>query len=351
MLALLGRTISLMENLGFLWVVQTGFALELWDELKEPKSLEDLLLIHANWDKTLLDHWLEQACCHNLLVKEVAKDGPKDGAKNGAKDITRDGLTYKTTKLGKAVQTYRFHGLEALYREFVVHWNPGFAKLPQLITGEAERIPFAPEMSEELISKASLASEPFVWPYLKSKFHKNSWQRVLDIGCGEGLYLNKLLEYFPSLQGVGLEINPTVAERAQQNSQIWGERLKILCADALNMPPDIGTFDVCLLNNNIYYFSPEQRLRLLENIKQVLKPTGQIGILSALRKGENPSRVFRTHIPQNLMSFFLACHQGFQGLPTEDEIRELLAQAGFANISVTPLPFKISHYFFAEYTN
>ncbi|MDI6880706.1 MAG: class I SAM-dependent methyltransferase [Desulfitobacteriaceae bacterium] len=330
MLALLGRTISLMENLGFLWVVQTGFKLELWGELEERKSLEDLLALHPTWDRVLLDHWLEQAFCQDLLSK--------------------DSLSYKLSKLGKAIQTYRSQGLEAMYQEFVVHWSPGFARLPELITGQTEKTIFGSEMEEELISKASLASEPFVWPFLRNNCQKNKWQHILDIGCGEGIYLNKLMESFPSLQGVGIEINPTVAERAQNNTHSWGERLKIICGDALDLSQDLGTFDVCLLNNNIYYFSREQRESLLNNLKKILKPTGQIGILTALRESGNQSqRIFRTHIPQNLMSFFIACHQGFLGLPAEGEIRELLQQTGYTDIEVIPLPFRISHYFFARY--
>lgn len=330
MFALLGRTISLMENLGFLWVVQTGFELELWNELEEQKSLEDLLVLHPTWDRVLLDHWLEQAFCLDLLSKDT--------------------LSYKLSKLGKSIQTYRSHGLEAMYQEFVVHWSSGFARLPELITGKTEKITIDSQMEEELISKASLASEPFVWPFLKNKCQKNKWQRVLDIGCGEGLYLNKLMESFPSLQGVGIEINPTVAERAQNNAQLWDKRLKIICGDALHVNQDLGTFDVCLLNNNIYYFSSEQRESLLNSLKKVLNPMGEIGILTALRKSGNQSRrIFRTHLSQNLMSFFLACHQGFQGLPVEDEIRELLQRTGYTDIDITPLPFRISHYFFAKY--
>ena len=255
MLALLGRTISIMENLGFLWVVQTGFELELWNDLDEPKSLEDLMESDPTWDRVLLDHWLEQAFCHDLL--------------------TKDKLSYKTSKLGKLIQTYRFHGLEALYKEFVVHWSSALSILPELISGQSEKIVFDSEMQDELISKASMASELFVWPFLKNKCRKNKWQRVLDIGCGEGLYLNKLLEHFPSLQGVGIEINPLVAERAQRKSQPLGDRLKIICGDALNPSQDIGTFDVCLLNNNIYYFSPEQKVSLLNNLKRFFNPWGK----------------------------------------------------------------------------
>ena len=43
------------------------------------------------------------------------------------------------------------------------------------------------------------------------------------------------------------------------------------------------------------------------------------------------------------MSFFLACHDGFEGLPYETEMIKLLGDAGFVEIEVVPLPFKVSH--------
>lgn len=350
MLALLGKTTALMEYLGFLWVVQTGLELDLWSELETEASLDDLMKFHPDWDKTLLDHWLEQAHCQDLLSKN-----------NGH---------FRITKLGKAINKYKEYGLNALYKELVGHWSYGFSELPQLITKQKEKLALGSDMEEELISKASLASEPFVWPFLRAKCQRENWRRILDLGCGEGLYLRKLAAEFPHLQGVGLEMNPAVATRAQEGVKMFGDRIHIFCADILslgdwkNQPqpnpelPDeregylkeLGAFDLCLLNNSIYYFTPEQRIEILETVKGLLAPGGQLGILTAVRKGE-PVRVFRTHVPQNLMSFFLACHQGFQGLPTGEEIMTLFQQTGYTDVDVSVMPLGTSHYFFARFFN
>jgi len=347
MLTLLGKTTALMEYLGFLWVVQTGLELNLWAELESEGSLDDLMALHPSWDEVLLDHWLEQASCQDLLTKNNDR--------------------FRLTKLGKAIHKYSNSGLKALYKELVEHWSIGFAELPQLMTNEKEKLAMGPAMEEELISKASLASEPFVWPFLRAKCQREKWQRVLDIGCGEGLYLNKLACEFPQLHGVGLEINPSVAWRAQESAKEFGGRIQILCEDILSLgelqnsmpggeenPPEedrqfkeLGMFDLCLLNNSIYYFTPEQRIQLLEKIQRLLAPGGQVGILTAVRKGE-PIRIFRTHVPQNLMSFFLACHQGFQGLPTEQEVISLLQQTDYRDVNISVMPLGTSHYFFAK---
>ncbi|GAB6173311.1 hypothetical protein JCM15765_27890 [Paradesulfitobacterium aromaticivorans] len=327
MLGLLGKTVSLMENLGFLWLVYSGFELQLWEQLQEEKSFSTLMAENPDWDPILLNHWLFQATIQDLIVCD-----------NG---------TYHLSKFGKAIRRYQDYGLEAMYKEFAQYWGSCFTQLPELITHRSERLDMENEMKDDLISRASQSSEFFVWPVLRAKCEKENWGKILDVGCGEGVYLKNLLSSFPELTAMGLEINPNTAKRAQQGVERFQGRLQILCADIFDFE-EVSSFDCCLLNNTIYYFVGEKRLELLQQIKKLLHPGGQIGILTALRGMTSSIPFFSTHIPQNLMSFFLACHQGFEGLPSEPEISELLEEAGFEGIEVIPLPFKVSHYFFAR---
>lgn len=328
MLALLGKTVTLMESLGFLWLVHTGYELNLWERFVEGETKENILAENLNWDPLLLEHWLEQAKSQELIVFTNEK--------------------YQLSKTGRAIHEYRDYGLKAMYKEFVLHWGPCFAQLPDLIRREIPRGQMDSEMDNELISRASKSSELFVWPVLKGKCEKDGWYNVLDIGCGEAVFLRRLVEEFPRLRGVGLEINLSVANRAALETEFYRGRIRIESTDVFEFNDTPGTYDCCLLNNNIYYFDSKKRLELLTFLMNLLKPGGQIGILTALR-GVKPSfQIFKTNIPQNLMSFFLSCHEGFEGLPLEEEMLDLLEGAGFSQIEVIPLPFKVSHYFFAR---
>lgn len=328
MLTLLGKTVTLMESLGFLWLIHTGFELDLWKVLREEHSKEELLALNPNWDPILLDHWLEQAKLQNLLQEHKDK--------------------YRLSRVGKAIDVYRDYGLEAMYKEFVLYWGPVFAELPSRIEGFTSPVNMESEMENELISRASRASELFVWPVLKGRSEKERWLRILDVGCGEGFYLHKLCNEFSNIQGLGVDINPSVIERAQELALSSGGRLHFECANIFNLTPPPEKYDCCLLNNNIYYFTPEQRIELLRQLKAWLVPGGRIGILTALRGTHSSLPFIQTHIPQNLMSFFLACHEDFQGLPYEQDIIQLLSSTGYREIEVIPLPFKVSHYFFAK---
>lgn len=328
MLTLLGKTVTVMESLGFLWLVHTGFELDLWQVLQADKSKEELLAANPEWDPVLLDHWLEQARLQGLL--------------RGDKD------RYSLTRLGKAVSFYRDLGLEAMYKELALYWGPILAELPGRIAGQTSRAKLESEMKNELISKASRASEPFVWPLLRRKCQKENWQRILDLGCGEGVYLRKLSAEFPAIYGVGIDLNPSAIERAVFLAQPFQDRLHFRCLDIFDYIDPLPKYDCCLLNNNIYYFTAEQRIELLTRIKLWLVPGGKIGILTALRGNNSSLPLIPTHIPQHLMSLFLACHEGFAGLPYEHEITKLLKDTGYGQIEVAPLPFKVSHYFFAQ---
>jgi len=325
-LRLLGKTVSLMENMGFLWLVFSGFELRLWEQLQEEKTMDGLLADNPKWDAVLLEHWLNQAVFQDLLI------------------LDRD--TYRLSSLGKSVLRYQDLGLEAMYKEFVLYWGTCFRQLPDLMTGREECPSLENELKDNLISRASRSSEVFVWPVLQKKCARENWRRILDVGCGEGTYLKKLLAVFPELTGVGLEINPATCVRAEQGIEKFHDRLRIVCQDIFDFNNE-EAFDCCLLNNNIYYFTGSKRLELIRHLKGLLKPGGQIAILTALRGITSSVPILPAHIPQNLMSFFLACHQGFDGLPAEQEIMKLLQEAGFKKIEVRPLLFKVSHYFFA----
>lgn len=328
MLTLLGKTVTLMESLGFLWLIHTGYELDLWKVLREGQSKEELLASNPNWDPILLDHWLEQAKLQNLLQKREDK--------------------YHLSRIGKAIDTYCDYGLEAMYKEFALYWGPVFADLPRRIEGLTSRVTMKSEMENELISRASRASELFAWPMLKGRCEKERWLRILDVGCGEGFYLRKLCDEFTNIQGLGVDINPSVVERAQRLALSSEDRLHFTCTNILDLTPPHEKYDCCLLNNNIYYFTTEQRVELLNHLKKCLVPGGRIGILTALRGTHSSLPLIQTHIPQNLMSFFLACHEGFEGLPYEQEIIQLLIDTGYQEVEVVPLPFKVSHYFFAK---
>lgn len=53
--------------------------------------------------------------------------------------------------------------------------------------------------------------------------------------------------------GVGLEINPSVADRAVAQTESYQGRIRIEAIDVFKFTDTLGTYDCCLLNNNILF--------------------------------------------------------------------------------------------------
>ncbi|MCA9568445.1 MAG: methyltransferase domain-containing protein, partial [Myxococcales bacterium] len=66
-----------------------------------------------------------------------------------------------------------------------------------------------------------------------------SGTRVLDLGCGVGGSLCRLVELDPTLKGTGVTISPTQARLAAQR----GPGQRFLTADFHDLPASLGTFD------------------------------------------------------------------------------------------------------------
>ena len=93
------------------------------------------------------------------------------------------------------------------------------------------------------------------------------------------------------------------------------------------------TFDLCLLNNNLYYFSPEDRTPLLQRLAGHLKDGGRLAVqVPELRQARNDPVLLVFHA-------YLLGHNHLSGLPYPDDVAESLAAAGLTHITRTPLWF------------
>ena len=102
--------------------------------------------------------------------------------------------------------------------------------------------------------------------------------RVLDIGCGYGsllIYLQKQVRFQTALDGI--DISPHMVSHAEK--EIRKRRLDgtitVRQGKATMLPYEDGAFDIVLSTYVIKHLSDDSLLRLLHEVKRVLRPGGR----------------------------------------------------------------------------
>ena len=137
-----------------------------------------------------------------------------------------------------------------------------------------------------LTARSSRALEPFVLEAIKQCLPASQPCRLLEIGCGSGVYIRHAAARNPHLVALGLELQEDVAQIARANLNQWGikNQIDIIAGDIRTIPLE-SNFDVATLHNNIYYFAVEERIRVLERIRGLLKEGGELLITTCCQGG------------------------------------------------------------------
>ena len=96
---------------------------------------------------------------------------------------------------------------------------------------------------------------------------------VLDLGCGPGLYAQRLARR--GLRVTGVDFSETSIAYAAQAAGVEGLDITYRCDDYLDLP-DTGAYNAALLiYGDLCPLAPEQRARLLARVRRALRPGGR----------------------------------------------------------------------------
>ena len=105
--------------------------------------------------------------------------------------------------------------------------------------------------------------------------------RVLDIGCGTGIFVERIREALPNAQVVGIDL---VYGMLQQGTARWQRQAGSVFAvqgDSERLPFDRGTFDVVTCANSFHHY-PHQAHAVAE-MRRVLRPNGRLMLVDGFR--------------------------------------------------------------------
>lgn len=293
-----------LEFLGVM--VHSGVA----DALAQPRTAEEIISETATADHELLEALLALG----VSLRELRKS-------NGRYSIRGRRL--------RAV-TGNSSDLRGLVEELVVYDNPVYSALRAHLRGQSAQ-PYDADHGA-VIAAASRVAEPILGPTVRAFAGEVQPARVLDIGCGSGVYLRHVLEVERASIGVGIDLDHAAVAAADVHLADLREdaRCEVRHGDIEAIAGDLGEFDLVLPMNNIYYWPPERRADLLRTIRSCMAPGGGLLLASATPDGQPFSR----HL-----DVMLRVTSGSHRLPTAQELESDLRSAGLVDVAVLePVP-------------
>jgi SAM-dependent methyltransferase len=312
------RLAATLDGLARVHLLKTGVHLGLFEALREARGaaeLADRLGLAAD----LVAAWLRAAHAQGLVQER--------------------GERYRigafVTWLLDAPQATTLH---ALLDQAADGYGPLLASLPELLKG-AERPEFGSSSEAVRVAAITRLVEKPALRALASVPGARSARRVLDVGCGFGSYLAGLLERYRDCQGIGIELDPGVAEEARRTlreAQV-SRRAEIRVGDFMTMELPKGTFDLVLVNHGLHYFPPPERTALLRRARGRLSEGGTLAIQTAALPRGPVARAMGTASWIATADLYLRAHRNLYGLPDPEQLRAMLVECGFRETGIVPI--------------
>lgn len=143
--------------------------------------------------------------------------------------------------------------------------------------------------------------------------------RVLEVGFGGGYLLDRIAGAMTRGSVVGIDASPSMIAyaRGRLGSHVRSGRLELACASAESIPFCEGSFDKACSVNSIFYWQDPSRV--CRELARILAPGGRL-VLVFTEKASLESKGF--------------ARAGLR-LYESEEVRKLLAHAGFRELSVS----------------
>jgi SAM-dependent methyltransferase len=180
-----------------------------------------------------------------------------------------------------------------------------------------------------VIARSTRVVQAFVEEAVERVLDRAAPIRLLEVGCGSGVYVRHAAELNPRLTALAIDLQDEVAAGTAAAMAAWGlsGRVEVRRADlrGLDLEPQ---FDLVTMHNNIYYFPAGERTKILEQARSLLAPGGRLLLTTPCRGG---------NVGMEVLDLWFE-YADFGGpMPHADELAGHLAEAGFTDIEVRRL--------------
>ena len=285
--------------------ISTAISEGIYDALSDgPASCKDIQkAIGSDFNPEGLEAWLDLGVSLGELAKSSAGYSIKGKLSKELLKTSND--TWKAF----------FQARVEIFYDYIIK-TPAFLK-------QNKQIDFSHSYGE-LFARSSRTVEPILLDVVDNIIPQNNACRLLEVGCGSGIYIKQACVRNTYLTVTGLELQKEVADFARENIVKWRleDRVTIEPIDIRKYTCENG-FDIVTFFNLIYYFPVAERIDVLRRLGSLLNPDGQL-ILTTLCPKNDPSI--------QLMNLWSSMTNGCGPLPYPEQVIDQLQEAGFTNV-------------------
>ncbi len=140
---------------------------------------------------------------------------------------------------------------------------------------------------------------------------------MLDIGCGGGATLKRLLKRSPEGMVYGIDISEESVVKAKNvNKQLLNKQVFVQQGSADSLPWEDQKFDVVTAVETVYFWP--NLPQCFQEVKRVLKPGGQFAIMLEVIEGDS----IWTNVVEGMTVY------------SPEMLKDMLEQAGFGDVKV-----------------
>ncbi len=170
--------------------------------------------------------------------------------------------------------------------------------------------------------------------YVKEILDQRHPKRIVDLGCGTGLWLDLISHYVDeNCLLVGIDKDPESLQRSRDRAKLWKQPHKFIQQDLLDSEMDLPSADIYLAFNILSYVNP--CTHLLKRMRHLLANKATMFVRQydgdLLRFGPMPEGL-RNSVNQSLYSG-VSTSQQFSHFPIDRLYREL-NQVGFQQVDI-----------------
>lgn len=308
------------QGFALVHVVRTGLETGLLAALAQSQSESDLAG-ELSLARDLVGAWLRVAEAHRLVRSDAER--------------------WSLAPFGRwLIESGDAPALRAMVEQVVLGWGAQFETLPRLLKG-AERRAFGTAEEAARVAAASRLVEPRAIRALGRIPGARHVHRVLDVGCGHGSYLVAWLTQHRDAVGLGIELDPAVAEEARRTlreAQV-SRRAEVRVGDFLTMDLPAGSWELAMLNNDVYYFPPADLPALFRRLRSRLVPGGVLALQTPVHTRGPLARWLGLAASSATFDLFLRTFRNLYGLPDLPQLHQMLRDTGFGEtgeVSIMP---------------